>query len=166
MAKTTNKKTNHLLAVDHAVSLLIPPSLILLLAITIIDLFFGFKSPSASIIINIFDIYIILLFTIDLYFRYQEEKIIHKSTIKTIQSWSKKYVLDIIATIPFNLIFLGVNGLTLTQGLRAIRILRSFARSARFVRILRFITRAPRFLKLKHQTKKNLKKHKAQKASP
>ena len=166
MAKTTNKKTNHLLAVDHAVSLLIPPSLILLLAITIIDLFFGFKSPSASIIINIFDIYIILLFTIDLYFRYQEEKIIHKSTIKTIQSWSKKYVLDIIATIPFNLIFLGVNGLTLTQGLRAIRILRSFARSARFVRILRFITRAPRFLKLKHQTKKNLKKHKPQKASP
>ena len=139
---------------DTIVSLLIPPSLIILLTITIFDLFFGIL-PQLSVFVNMFDAYIIILFAVDLYYRYQEQK--------SIQGWFTHYWLDIIATIPFNFLFLGVEGLALTQGLRGVRILRTAARSARFLRLTRFVTRLPRFLRFRAVMKKSHSKKRVSK---
>ena len=76
----------------------------------------------------------------------------------------KKHILDIIATIPFNLIFWGIEGVNLIRALRGARVaargVRVAARSARilryarFLRYLRFGARAPRFLRIRKQVKK------------
>ena len=50
-----------------------------------------------SIFIDIFDVYVIGIFAIDLYYRWQETP--------RFFPYVKKHFLDIIATIPFNLIF-------------------------------------------------------------
>ena len=144
---------------DKIIQLLIPPSLVLLLVVTIIELFYG-VGKGMSLFIDIFDVYVIVIFAIDLYYRWFE----------TPHFWPylKKHFLDIIATIPFNLIFLGIEGLALIRALRGIRILARVARFARFarygrlLRLLRFGARAPRFLR----TRKYVKKAKIRKIQP
>ena len=96
---------------DKIVQDLIPPSLVLLLVVTIIELFYGIGKY--AVLIDIFDIYVIIIFAIDLYFRWFETP--------RIIPYIKKHFLDIIATIPFNLIFLGLESLTLVRGLRGVR---------------------------------------------
>ncbi|MAF99367.1 MAG: hypothetical protein CMH61_02035 [Nanoarchaeota archaeon] len=144
---------------DSLVQLLIPPSLVLLLVVTIIELFYSVPQW-LSIFIDIFDIYVILIFGTDLYFRWFETPHFFR--------FVKKHFLDIIATIPFNLIFLGVEGLVLIRALRGVRILARAARMARFarygrlLRLVRFGARAPRFLR----TRKYMKKAKIRKVQP
>jgi amino acid transporter len=60
----------------------------------------------------------------------------------------KKYYLEIIATIPFNLIFLGIDYLIFTRGLKVVQITRGL-RYIKFLRLGRFFARLPRFLRLK-----------------
>jgi basic amino acid/polyamine antiporter, APA family len=144
---------------DRIIQLLIPPSLVLLLVVTIIELFYG-VGKVMSIFIDIFDVYVILIFGIDLYYRWQE----------TPHFWPyvKKHFLDIIATIPFNVIFLGIEGLALIRALRGVRIIARVARMARFarygrlLRLIRFGARAPRFIR----TRKYAKKGKIRKVQP
>ena len=144
---------------DNFIQLLIPPSLVLLLVVTIIELFYG-VGKTLSVLIDIFDIYVIIIFAIDLYYRWFE-------TPKFFP-YIKKHFLDIIATIPFNLIFWGIQGLTLIKALRGIRLIARiarmarFARYARFIRLLRFGARAPRFLRFR----KHVKKAKIRKVQP
>jgi len=144
---------------DKTIQLLIPPSLVLLLTITVIELFYGVGKVMA-IFIDIFDIYVIIIFAIDLYYRWQE-------TPKFFP-YVKKHFLDIIATIPFNLIFLGIEGLALIKAFRGVRIIARVARMARFarygrlLRLIRFGARAPRFLR----TRKYVKKAKIRKVQP
>ena len=136
---------------DKIIQLLIPPSLVLLLVVTIIELFYG-VGKSMSIFIDIFDVYVIIIFAIDLYYRWFE----------TPRFWPyiKKHILDIIATIPFNLIFLGIEALALIRALRGVRIIARivkfarFARYGRLLRLLRFGARAPRFIRVRKQVKK------------
>ncbi len=135
---------------DKLIQFLIPPSLVLLLIVTIIELFYNV--PSLQLFIDIFDFYVILIFATDLYFRWQDNPYF--------LPYVKKHSLDIIATIPFNLIFLGIEGLTLIRALRGVRIISRVARFARFarygrlLRLLRFGARAPRFLRIRKQVKK------------
>jgi basic amino acid/polyamine antiporter, APA family len=144
---------------DQTIQLLIPPSLVLLLVVTIIELFYG-VGKAMSIFIDIFDVYVIVIFAIDLYYRWFE----------TPHFWPyvKKHILDIIATIPFNLIFLGIEGLVLIRALRGVKIIARIARFARFarygrlLRLLRFGARAPRFLRVR----KHVKKAKIRKVQP
>jgi len=144
---------------DKLVQLLIPPSLVLLLVVTIIELFYG-VGDIMSLFIDVFDVYVIIIFAIDLYFRWQE----------TPHFWPyvKKHFLDIIATIPFNFIFLGVEGLVLIKALRGVRIIARvvrfarFARYTRLLRLIRFGARAPRFLRVR----KHVKKGKIRKVQP
>jgi basic amino acid/polyamine antiporter, APA family len=144
---------------DNIIQLLIPPSLVLLLVVTIIELFYG-VGKTLSVLIDIFDIYVIIIFAIDLYYRWFETPHFFP--------YIKKHFLDIIATIPFNLIFLGIEGLVLIRALRGIRILTRaaklarFARYGRLLRLLRFGARAPRFLR----TRKYVKKTKIRKVQP
>lgn len=144
---------------DKAIQLLIPPSLVLLLVVTIIELFYG-VGKVMSIFIDVFDVYVIIIFAIDLYYRWQETPHFFP--------YIKKHFLDIIATIPFNLIFLGIEGLALIRAFRGVRILARIARMARFarygrlLRLIRFGARAPRFLR----TRKYVKKAKIRKVQP
>jgi basic amino acid/polyamine antiporter, APA family len=136
---------------DRVVQLLIPPSLVLLLVVSIYELFYN-VTPFLSYAIDVFDIYVIAIFAIDLYYRWFE----------TPQFWPyvKKHFLEILATIPFNLIFLGIEGLIFFRALRGVRfIVRAarFARVARFTRLLRLVrfgARAPRFIRFKGHIKK------------
>ena len=149
MAKRQNK-------LDKIVQILIPPSLVLLLVVTIIELFFSVNKVF-SIFIDLFDVYVIIIFAIDLYYRWFE----------TPKLWPflKKHILDIIATIPFNLLFLGVQGLALIRALRGVRILARVLRASRYtrlIRLIRFGARAPRFLR----TRKHIKKAKIRKVQP
>jgi basic amino acid/polyamine antiporter, APA family len=144
---------------DKTIQLLIPPSLVLLLVVTIIELFYG-VGRVMSIFIDIFDVYVIAIFAIDLYYRWFE----------TPHFWPylKKHSLDIIATIPFNLIFIGIEGLVLIRALRGVKIIArvarfaKFARYGRLLRLIRFGARAPRFLR----TRKYVKKAKIRKVQP
>ena len=136
---------------DRFIQYLIPPSLILLLIVTIIELFYG-ASKAMMIFIDIFDIYVITIFAIDLRYRWLETP--------KFKPYVKKHFLDIIATIPFNLIFLGIEGLALIKAVRGIRIISraakalKFARYGKLLRLFRFATRIPRFIRIKKQVKK------------
>ncbi|PIN76472.1 hypothetical protein COV17_02335 [Candidatus Woesearchaeota archaeon CG10_big_fil_rev_8_21_14_0_10_36_11] len=136
--------------VDRIVQLLIPPSLVLLLVVTIFELFYG-VGKGMLVFIDIFDVYVVLIFAIDLYFRWFETPHFFP--------YVKKHILDIIATIPFNLIFIGIQGLVFIRALRGVRIIARvaeiawFARYGRLFRIVRFGTRAPRFLRVRKNVK-------------
>ena len=135
---------------DNVIQLLIPPSLVLLLVVTIIELFYG-VGKGMSLFIDIFDVYVIIIFAIDLYYRWFETP--------HLIPYVKKHFLDILATIPFNLIFLGIEGLASLRAFRGVRILARIAKMARFarygrlLRLLRFAARAPRFLRFRKHVK-------------
>ena len=122
----------------------------LLLTVTIFESFYDISRYSA--LIDIFDLVVIIIFAIDLYFRWLE-------TPHSIP-YVKKHYLDIIATIPFNYIFMGIEYLSFTRALRGIRVIARVAKMARFarygklLRLFRFAARAPRFLRMRHHLKK------------
>jgi len=131
---------------DRILQYLIPPSLVILLTVTIIEVFFGVEK--IGWFVDFFDMYIIIIFAIDLYYRWWETP--------HFIPYVKKHYLDIIATIPFNLIFFGIEYLPFIQGLRGVRVVTRatrVARFARYIRLLRFATRAPRFLRLRKHAK-------------
>jgi basic amino acid/polyamine antiporter, APA family len=138
---------------DKFVQFLIPPSLVLLLVLTLIELFYQ-VSFGMGIFIDIFDVYVIIVFAIDLYYRWQD--------LPHLGPYLKKHWLDVIATIPFTLIFYGIQGLALIKALRGVRILSRVAKLARYgrlFRLLRFGTRTPRFLRIgKHAKKRKIRK--------
>jgi len=76
---------------------LIPYMLILLLFIIIGEIFYSHELESYHFWIEIIDIFIILVFTFDLFFKYQR--------VRNIKLFLKKYWLDIIAIFPFFLVF-------------------------------------------------------------
>ncbi len=122
--------------------------MVLLLTLTIAELFYDLTAY--SLYIDIFDILVITIFAVDLYYRWFE-------TPKFIP-YVKKHYLDIIATIPFNYIFLGVEYLTFTRALRGVRVLSRAARFARYARFVRLL-RLPRFLRMhKHIKKAEIRK--------
>ena len=124
----------------------------MLLTVTIIEFFYDVGK--FSFLIDIFDLVVIVIFAIDLYFRWFETPHFF--------AYTKKHFLDIIATIPFNYLFMGIDYLVFTRALRGVRIFSRFARYGRLLRLLRFAARAPRFLKMRH----HLKKTKIRKVQP
>lgn len=133
-------------SLDKTIQLLIPPLLVALLTLTIFEVFYDLSAY--SLFINIFDLFIITIFTIDLRYRWLE--------IRNLKIFIKKHFLDIIATIPFNFIFIGVNHLTFTRALRGARPILRLARLARYGRLFRLAryTRFLRFLRMKKHIKK------------
>ena len=132
---------------DAFVQAIIPPALVLLLTVTIFELFYDVGKYTLAI--DIFDLVVIIIFAIDLVFRWFETP--------HFIPYVKKHYLDIIATIPFNYIFLGIEYLALTRALKGVRILSRVAKMARYTRLfrlLRFAARAPRFLRMRKHIKK------------
>jgi len=128
---------------DETIQLIIPPTLVLLLTVSIIELFY--EVGRLSFLIDIFDLFVITIFAIDLYYRWFETP--------HIIPFVKKHILDIIATIPFNYIFMGVDYLVFTRATRGVRII---ARYGKLLRLIRFGARAPRFLRMRHHVKKTV----------
>lgn len=128
---------------DRNIQLLIPPLLIILLTVSLFELFFNISKY--SFIIDLFDLFVVVIFVIDLYFRWQETP----SFIPFI----KKHYIEIIATIPFNLIFIGFDYLVFTRGIRAAR-LTGLLRYTRFFRLSRFAARVVRLLNIHLSIKK------------
>ena len=145
-------------SIDEVVQLIIPPLLVALLTLSIFELFTDLSAY--ALWIDVFDIIVIVIFAIDLYHRWFE--------VRRIGPFLKKYWPDIIATIPFNLIFLGVEYLVFTRALRGVRIvsraarLARFARYGRLLRLIRVGARMPRFLRVR----KHIKKAKIRKEQP
>ncbi len=82
---------------ETLVDRLIPPVLALLLAVIIGELFFSQQFEWYSRYADWFDGFIVLVFAADLGFKY--------SRIRRLPNFFRKYWLEIIATIPFFLIF-------------------------------------------------------------
>ncbi len=100
--------------VEMLVDRAIPPLLLLLLAIIIGELFFSEKLERYQHYVDYFDIFLISLFAVDLAFKFHR--------VRKIKRFVRTYWIEIIATIPFFLIFrftefLGLNEL-LEQGQR------------------------------------------------
>jgi APA family basic amino acid/polyamine antiporter len=135
---------------DELIQVLIPPSLIILLFLSILEVFYNVSK--FYFLIDLFDIYVVFIFLIDLYFRWKQSP----NTLHFL----KNYYLDIIASIPFNLLFIGVDYFIFIRALRGIRVLTSafrFLKFSKFIRLLRFA----KLLNIKKELSKNLKlKHK------
>lgn len=131
---------------DSIVQIIIPPLLVVLLTLTIFEIFTDMSKY--YLLIDIFDLFVVTIFAIDLYFRKKETK-----------SWAlffRKYWIDILATIPFNLIFLTIDYLAFTRGLKFARVAArflKFTKNLRLLRLLRLGLRLPRFLRIRHHVK-------------
>lgn len=77
----------------------IPYILILLLFVIFLEIFYPEKFEQYYTLINIFDLFIVFVFTLDLAFKYRRMEILHK------HGFINRYWLDIIAVIPFYLVF-------------------------------------------------------------
>lgn len=132
---------------DNLVQTLIPPLLVILLTLSILEIFTDVSRY--TLLIDAFDLFLVLVFIIDLYYRWFETP--------NFPEYMKKHWLDIIASIPFNLIFLGVDYLVFTRALKGVKIVSRaarFAKYGRFLKLIRLGTRAPRFLRMRGHVKK------------
>ncbi len=146
--------------VEKFVDRAIPPMLLLLLFIIIGDLFFADAVEPYHDYVDYFDMLLIVTFAVDLSFKFHR--------VRKIKRFVRTYWIEIIATIPFFLIFrfvefFGFEGL-LEQGQRfaheageleklereggaIVKEAGKASRTARVLRSFRIIARFPRFLK-------------------
>ncbi len=150
----------------------IPPALIVLLGILILEFFYSNEIEPYYLYIEIVDAIIILIFIVDLIFKYQR--------VRNTSKFIRKYWLEIIAVLPFFLVFRALEGFARISGLieettkegqqvvhAGIEISREFSkaekeaeaaaklsRGERFTRFLRPIARSIRFLKVGKEPKK------------
>lgn len=132
--------------IDEYIQFIIPPLLVILLTVSIIQIFFD-MGPF-SLFIELLDLLVMIIFAVDLYYRWKETP--------QLLPYLKKHWIDIIATIPFNYIFLGVNYLVFTRGIKIITVVSKTAYIARFAKFFKFLkigARLPRFLKIRHLVK-------------
>ena len=159
------------------VDAIIPFSLIVLAGIIIIELFYEDIAHHYELILSILDNIIVLLFIIDLVFKYIR--------IKPFKRFLRKSWLDILAVFPFMLIFRVVElfsdmllfSATLKEGQsilhqslemekEAAHIIKSaehakkLSRTSKFFRFLRPLARLPRFVKAVAYFEKPIKHHK------
>ena len=145
--------------VEKYVDALIGPSLILLLFLIVGELFLGKKLEHYSVYVDVFDLFMISVLAIDLGFKFHR--------VRKIPKFLKMYWLQIIALIPFFLVFRFTEILGLQEilersqsafsGVQEVQKLEKEAvtivmeagrasRTAKLIRMFRFASRIPRFL--------------------
>jgi basic amino acid/polyamine antiporter, APA family len=129
---------------DNLVQILIPPVVSVLFFLIIFELFFDVGKY--FIIIDIFDIFVVSLFIIDLYFRWKENP--------NIVYFIKNYHIDIIASLPLNFIFFGFNYLFITRTSRDLEVMSRVLKFNRLLRLGRFFIRLLRVFSLRSFVKK------------
>ena len=144
---------------EKAVDFLIGPMLIMLLAIIAAEIFLHEQFAAVSLYADYFDVLLISVFVIDLAFKFHR--------VRKVPKFLKRYWLEIIATIPFFLVFRLTEGLGLliergqevahelpeVQKLEkgTVALVRDAGRAGRtatLIRIFRITSRFPRFLRV------------------
>ena len=148
--------------IEHIVDILIPYLLLLLAIVIAIELFFPILVIKYYTLIEVIDGSIILFFIVDLSFKYKRAK--------NVKDFIKRYWLEIIAVLPFYLVFrlfertfelFGILGTKEAQQVAHIGVeleregklvkvaeeTKFISRTERFSRFIRPILRLPRFLK-------------------
>jgi len=77
----------------------IPYILILILFVAIMGIFYPEKFEQYDLLINVFDLFVLFVFTLDLTFKYRRMMSLHQ------HGFIRRYWLDIIAVFPFYLVF-------------------------------------------------------------
>ena len=161
--------------IEVIVDRLIPPLLAALLVVIVGELFFSHQFEWYKHYADLFDSFVILVFAADLGFKY--------SRIRKLPTFAKKYWLEIIATIPFFLIFrlleffrvsdvLEAGQAFAHEGAAAGKIEKEAAiivkeaaragevsRTARMINVFRAVGRFPRFISALHFWEKPTGKH-------
>ena len=144
---------------EKIVDFLIGPMLIILLALIVAEIFLHEQFEFVSLYADYFDIALISVFVIDLSFKFHR--------VRKIPEFLKKYWMEIIATIPFFLVFRLTEGIGLliergqevahelpeVQKLEkgAVALVRDVGRASRtptLIRFFRIASRFPRFLRV------------------
>lgn len=144
---------NFLIKLEKIIDTIIPPLLIILLLVIIGEFAFKEFMHHYSIYVDIFDGLLILVFAIDLSFKYNR--------MRKFKPFVRKYWLEILAIFPFFLIFRVYEQLAyLFGGLveiitpsqkilhESLEVEKIVARESRVAELLRPATRMPRFLTL------------------
>ena len=145
---------------EKTVDFLIGPLLIILLVVLAAELVLDEHFERYSVYVDYFDFFLILVFTIDLGFKYNR--------VRKIPKFLKMYWIQIIAVIPFFMMFrvtelFGLQEIfeksqSIFHGIPELQKLQKDAiamiaeagrasRTAKFVRMLKFASRFPRFLR-------------------
>ena len=140
---------------ETLVDRLIPPALILVLLIIVMELLFPETAHHYDEHLNMADSFVILIFATDLSFKLNRAK--------TWEGFLRDYWLEIIAIMPLFFVFRMIELVFVTRtaevgqdavhlGTRTERVVAAFrspeaARSARFGRFIRAFSRSPRFAK-------------------
>ena len=138
--------------VEKFADIIIGPLLILLLFVIVGELFLGEQLEHYSIYVDLFDISLILVFAIDLGFKFNR--------VRKIPKFLKMYWLQIIAIIPFFLVFrfTGLFGLhelidkgqsilhEIPEVQKIVKEAGRASRTAKLISMLKFASRVPRFL--------------------
>ncbi len=153
--------------VENIIDKLIPIALIALLFVLVIEFFFHNVALQYAFQIEIADALIIILFILDLVFKYKR--------VRNIHLFLKKYWIEIIAVLPFFLVFRALEGFARLFGLisetakesqqvlhAGVELSKGFSRTGieveeiaglsrgeRFARFLRPLARSPRLLKFR-----------------
>jgi len=150
--------------VERVVDYIIPPAVVVLFAVIIIELFMSEFAEQHHVWITIIDSAIIAIFVLDLIFKYIR--------IKPFKRFLRESWLDILVVLPFGLIFRAFEGIfnifmasELVEGgqkivhetleiekeanviVKEAESTGKVARTTRFARFIKPITRAPRLLK-------------------
>ncbi len=97
--KNKQKMSRFLYISEAIVDRIIPYILILLLLIILGEIFYPAKFERYDFLINIFDLFIVFVFALDLSFKYRRMKMLHQ------HGFIRKYWIDIMAVFPFYLVF-------------------------------------------------------------
>jgi len=162
MKRAMHKKdSGRLYETEHAIDASVPYLLVILLIITSIDMFYAEMAEAYMAQIELIDGIIILLFVIDLAFKYRRAR--------SVPEFLKSHWIDIIAIIPFYMMFRLVDEFVLTselvkegqqtlhiaEGVEAeaaaaakdAKVVKMMTRSERMLREVRVIARFPKFVK-------------------
>ncbi|MBI2147836.1 ion transporter [Candidatus Woesearchaeota archaeon] len=124
-----------LIQIERLVDRLLFPALLILLVIIVLELFFHKMVAPYQHVVDIIDSAIIIIFVIDLGFKF------HRA--RTIKGFLREHWLEIIAVIPFFLVFrvveglgqiFGVLGETTKEGQQVVHVGTEFVREAREVK--------------------------------
>ncbi len=141
--------------IEHIIDKSIPYLVLVLLVIIILDIFYKNVYESYYLYIEAIDIFIILVFVIDLVFKYRR--------VRNVKDFLKRYWLEIFAVFPFYLMLRVVEEFVLLfrisqtveegqrilhEGVELTRLSREgeLARTTRLSRIFRPFQRVPRLL--------------------
>lgn len=162
MKRARHKKDSSMLCkIEHAIDTSVPYLLVALLIITSIDLFYAEMAEQYAFQIELIDEIIISMFIIDLAFKYRRAK--------SVPEFVKSNWIDIIAVIPFYMMFRLVDEFILTSELvkesqqtihivegvekeaasaaRDAKEVKTVARSEKMLREVRILSRTPKLAK-------------------